>query len=339
MRTNHHRFRTLIILLAVAAIGFGVFHFTQWQYQQSLLHAIDSTNTKNYLFTIEKGESVRSIGERLKEKTLINQSLTFYWYIRQNELGPQIKAGRFILKKNYSIPEIASILTKETPQQTVFTIPEGLTIPQIDQKLIEAGLISPGEFTQCTQTCNFNDITFLTNKPSLEGYLFPDTYFIDSADFNIETFIRRLLNNFQQKITPEIEAALKNSNRSLHNFIIMASIIEAEVNTDADRPIISGILWKRLDNSWPLGADATLLYVTDDRIIDAADLELDSPYNTRKNLDLPPTAIGNPGLKSIEAAFFPEESQYWFYLNAAETGEVIYAVSNEEHNANKQTYL
>lgn len=331
--------RILIILLGVVAIGYGIYYGLSQQYQAYLNRPVDFSDQQRYIFTVEKGETVKSIGQRLKTEKLINNELIFYWYIRSKNVGPQIKAGRFILQKNYSIPKVVAILTEDTPGQTVLTIPEGYTIAQIDQKLAEAELIETGEFTACTRNCNFNDISFLTNAISLEGYLFPDTYFIDAADFKIETLIRRMLNNFQGKITSEMETTLESSEKTLNDYVIMASIIEAEVRTDQDRALVSGILWKRLENDWTLGADATLLYITDDRIINTADLELDSPYNTRKNLGLPPTAIGNPGQKSLEAAFSPSASEYWFYLTTLDTGEVIYAISNEDHNLNKQRYL
>jgi len=119
----------------------------------------------------------------------------------------------------------------------------------------------------------------------------------------------------------------------------MASIIENEVFGAENRKIVSGILWKRFENSWPLGADITLLYTKEDRKITAEDLASDSPYNTRKLQGLPPGPISNPSLESIEAAMFPKESSYWFYLTDPDNGEVIYAKSNEEHNQNRAKYL
>jgi UPF0755 protein len=118
----------------------------------------------------------------------------------------------------------------------------------------------------------------------------------------------------------------------------MASIFEDEVFGSENRKMVSGILWKRLDNNWPLGADATLLYGKKNNIITVEDLNTDSPYNTRKNQGLPPGPICSPSVSSIEAAMFPKESPYWFYLTDKD-GNVIYASSNEEHNQNRAKYL
>ncbi len=145
-----------------------------------------------------------------------------------------------------------------------------------------------------------------------------------------------MLNNFKNKLSTELT---KKHQRPLHDYIIMASIIEKEVRSKKDKKIVSGILWKRIKNNWTLGADATLLYKKDNNIITYKDLQTDSKYNTRKNLGLPPTPISNPGLDSILSAIYPEESPYFFYLTTLDTGKVIYAKTNEEHNLNKQKYL
>ena len=170
----------------------------------------------------------------------------------------------------------------------------------------------------------------------LEGYIYPDTYFLDPADFKPEDLIYLTLDNFEKKIT---ELPKSQSKYSFHQIITMASIIENEVRNFSDRKMVSGILWKRLENAWPLGADATLLYITNDRKITSEDLEIDSPYNTRKYAGLPPGPVSNPSIESITAAIFPEQSNYWFYLTTLDTGEVIYAETNEEHNANRKKYL
>ncbi|MBD3360384.1 endolytic transglycosylase MltG, partial [Candidatus Peregrinibacteria bacterium] len=171
--------------------------------------------------------------------------------------------------------------------------------------------------------------------------LYPDTYFLNFADFSPHDILYLTLDNFEKKWM-EIDKNLEESklnDYSIHEIITMASIIENEVFGEKNRKIVSGILWKRLENDWPLGADAALLYITDDREITSQDLNIDSPYNTRKYKGLPPGPISNPGTESIKAALYPKESNYWFYLTTPDTGEVIYSTTNEEHNQNRQKYL
>jgi UPF0755 protein len=222
-------------------------------------------------------------------------------------------------------------------------VPEGFTVEDIDNELVELAVISAGEFnTAVKEFDDYEKFTFLNKEAMesleypLEGYLFPDTYFIDPLNFYSENLIQLMLDNFETKLGDELN---KDHDRNFHEIIIMASIVEKEVRTNADIPVVAGILWKRFDENWVLGADATLLYLKSDRTIEYEDLQEESDYNTRKNLGLTPGPICNPGLKSIMGTINPEDSPYYFYLTTLDTGEVIYARTNEEHNRNKREYL
>jgi UPF0755 protein len=138
----------------------------------------------------------------------------------------------------------------------------------------------------------------------------------------------------------ELSTDIAASGRSLHDVVTMASLVEEESRIDDERPIVAGILWKRLANGVTLGVDATVRYIVNKptSAITRADLDIDSPYNTRKLGGLPPGPIANPGLASIRAAIRPEESQYWYYLHGKD-GQIRYAETNEGHNANRAKYL
>ncbi len=322
-------------------MAFALLKIGYFTYNLALSIPIEKSDTSRILFKIKKGETVKSIGERLEQENIIRSKYLFYLHVREANIGQNIQAGQFVLKKSQNILEIARILTKSDKGDLVVSIIEGWKIDDIDQKLSSLNLIKKGEFVACTVNCDISDYPFLKQASSLEGYLFPDTYFINPSDFSVETFMHILLDNFEKKIREmQKEPGEGLGKYRFDDVIIMASILEKEVRTDEDRSLVSGILWKRLANNWTLGADATLLYLkNDDNTITSKDIESDSPYNTRKNLGLPPTAISNPGLKSIASAFYPKESPYWFYLTEPKTGKVIYAVTNEEHNINKGKYL
>jgi len=306
---------------------------------------VDKNNDKEISFEIEKGESVKNISKELKEKNLIKNKTAFYYYVKKQKTGQDIIAGHFTLKQNMNSAEITQTLTQKTKSSSTITIQEGLTIKDIDSKLANKGLIKTGEFNNTVKDfSNWDKYNFLDKEKMknleypLEGYLYPDTYFLDPSNFNNEDFISIMLNNFEKKIT-NINEELNNNKHSFHEIITMASIIENEVFGKEDRSIVSGILWKRLKNNWPIGADITLIYITKNRKITYEDLQLDSPYNTRKNLGLPPGPISNPSIESINAALEPKESEYWFYLTTIDTGKVIYSKSNEEHNMNRAKFL
>lgn len=326
-----------IIIFAVGIILLTSLYMTL-KYQYLISTPVNPENETGISFIIKKGDTAASIADNLIEKELILDKGAFKTYVRLTNKDKEIVTGRFILDQTLVIPEIVAIITDKERPQSVITIPEGFKVTDIDKKLAEIDLAEPGEFIKAVKEfAKYDKYTFLNEEKvkdlpyPLEGYLFPDTYFVDPQNFYSENLIQLMLDNFGKKI-PETE-------KDLHEIIIMASIIEKEVRTNQDMPVVGGILWKRLKNSWLLGADATLLYLKEDNTITYSDLQKDDPYNTRKIGGLPPGPISNPGLNAIQAALNPEESPYWFYLTKPGTGEVVYSVSNEEHNANKAKYL
>lgn len=323
---------TIVFLLTVKGVGAWYDHWLQ--------SPSDPDDQTEVILDIVSGDRGQSVAEKLEDQGLISSDWAFRWYLRASDQDGSIQAGRFSLSPSMSPFEIAETITSGTGQMTL-TIPEGWTIEEIDDELTELELISEGEFSQCAQSCPIQEEwTFLENASSLEGYLFPDTYFIDPASFDPESFIHTLVGTFEQKfLTPENQALITTSGRTLDEIVIMASIVEREAMYDEERPVIAGILWKRLDNGWGLEADATLLYVLGDVTLNSSNLDTESPYNTRLYRGLTPTAISNPGLVSLESSLLPEESSYWYYLHDQETGEAHYAATNDEHNANKAKWL
>lgn len=341
MRRSHRGNPYIKIVAITAVILLAITRIPAW-YENWLTSPTDPDGDQAVLFMIAQGENGQGVAHNLEEQGLISSNWLFYWYLKQNDLGDKIQAGSFPLSTSMSPQEIADAITSGHGELTL-TIPEGWTIEQIDTKLLDLGSIeNADDFKACTETCDVRDaFDFLSDAPSLEGYLFPDTYFIngEGENFSSEELIGRLLGTFESKfLTVENETAIAASGRTLEEIVIMASIVEREASSNEERTIIAGILWKRLDNGWGLEADATILYVLGDVPLTSETLATDSPYNTRLYNGLPPTAISNPGLASLEAALYPEESTYWFYLHDNE-GTVHYAETLEGHNANKAQWL
>ncbi|OGJ41884.1 hypothetical protein A3I58_00630 [Candidatus Peregrinibacteria bacterium RIFCSPLOWO2_02_FULL_39_10] len=336
----YKRNKRIYFALAFTTIFLSIVYL---KYVSYIENPVDENSEETISFQIKKGSTAKEIGKNLKEKNLIKNQTAFYLYTKFNNLGEKIIAGRFLLNQSMNVKKILAAITDPKQAEFIITIQEGITLKDVDQKLVDLTLVEPGEFLEAVKNFKgwkyykFLDETALkTLKFPLEGYIYPDTYFLDPADFKPEDLIYLTLDNFEKKIT---ELPKSQSKYSFHQIITMASIIENEVRSFSDRKMVSGILWKRLENAWPLGADATLLYITNDRKITSEDLEIDSPYNTRKYAGLPPGPVSNPSIESITAAIFPEQSNYWFYLTTLDTGEVIYAETNEEHNANRKKYL
>lgn len=326
-----------IIKLGIVALIF--FILVRANAVNSINNSVNPEDSTRIIFTVEEGQSANEIGSNLKSVGLIKSAYGFSIHVEKNNLDFQLQAGEFVLRPSMTGIEIINTLTNQATGEIIFTIPEGWTIKDIDTALAAEGLITKGEFENCAKTCDFSTYAFLSEKNSLEGYLFPDTFFLSRSTFDTYSFIKKLLDNFDAKITDQMLADIESQGRTLEQEIIVASIIEKEVRTDKDRELVSGIIWKRLDNGWILGMCSTINYLTGQAEITSEDLEIDSPYNTRIYAGLPPTAISNPGLKSIIAAIYPESSEYWYFLTATETEETIYSVTNEEHEANKAKYM
>jgi UPF0755 protein len=241
----------------------------------------------------------------------------------------------------------------------IVTIPEGFTVKDIDALLTEKQLIAAGDLTKCAGACDFSSFEFLpldsapasamatagrrglaTRGGVVEGYLYPDTYFIVADDFEPKFFLERLLSTFRKRVLDRFEADFEQSSRSVHEIMTMASLIEEETRADQERPMVAGILWKRFDAGQGLDTDAATRYILEKSTsaLTSGDLNTASSYNTRKFRGLPPGPIASPGIKSIEAALHPKDSEYWYYLHGKD-GRIRYAVTNEEHNVNKYEYL
>jgi UPF0755 protein len=159
-------------------------------------------------------------------------------------------------------------------------------------------------------------------------------------DATAEEIIKKMLENFEKKMTPELLQDIKKQGRTLRDIIIMASILEKEVQTEKDMRLIADILWRRLEINWALEVDSTLNYILDDKkpALTNKDLLIDSPYNTYKYTGLPPSPISNPGLAAIRAAIYREPNNFWFYLSKPD-GETVFSVNFEEQVGNKGKYL
>lgn len=297
---------------------------------------------------IPKGASLRDIADLLEERGVIRSSHAFSLYSRLHGLSRSLQAGSYILRPSLSIPEVAEALRRGIAEEGVITMPEGFTVLDVGRLLTEKQIVEEGALIACAQTCDFPAFAFLPKEATLlaarggrlEGYLFPDTYFVVIENFSPQAFLERLLREFEERVVKQYERELKKSKRTLHQIVTMASLVEEETRPGDERPVVAGILWKRFDAGMGLGVDATVRYVLKKPMgkLTVADLNANSPYNLRKFRGLPPGPIASPGIESIRATLFPKETPYWYYLHGAD-GRVHYAETNEEHNVNKYKYL
>jgi UPF0755 protein len=244
------------------------------------------------------------------------------------------------------IPEAASIVTGGlvVPMRVKATFPEGWTIRQMTEKLNSIGL--PGdEFSTIANTPDqFKEkYTFLNEIPegggTLEGYLFPDTYYF-AKDVTATEIINKMLDTFSIKVLPAIKTELDVQKKSLFEIVTMASVVEGEVRNDEDRKIVAGLFWNRIAGDMPLQSDATLEYALGTNKVQhsIAETKINSPYNTYQNKGLPPGPVSNPGISSILAALEPAQTDFVYFLSDPATGKTVFAKTFDQHIANKAKY-
>jgi len=303
------------------------------------LETQNSDNTETITFEIKEGTSVDTILENLINANLLKKNYLFYTkaYLKLNNLGDKIQAGTYYIPQNLNMTELINTLQSGKEQDIWVTIPEGLRKDEIAEILsTELSKYPDTEFSKDVFLNLTEDKEFITglelpikDVTNLEGFLFPDKYAF-SPNSTTESIATKLVETFKTKVTNEIT----------YEDLIMASIVEREGYNSTDRPIIAGILLKRIKEGWLMQADATLLYPKKNwkHVITQLDLKEDNPYNTYVRAGLPPTPICNPGVQAINATLSPEESSYYFYIHGKD-GVARYATTNGEHEENKALYL
>ncbi len=303
-------------------------------------------NTK--MFAIEKGQGAKEISLNLEGDGIIKNPYLFLLYVYAKGNYMNIQAGEYLLSPGMSVSDIVNMIVAGKTAEEKLTIVEGWDLRDLAVYFEKQGLATKDEFYNITgiPTATNNNISIeediLNDKPqgiSLEGYIFPDTYYYNKND-NAETIIKKAMDNLDKKLTPELREKIKSQNKSIFEIITMASLIEKEVRTPADKAIVSGILWKRLANGMGLQVDATVLYATgkENSKVYTVDTKFDSLYNTYKYRGLPLGPICNPGMDSIIAAIMPTKTDYLYYLSAPD-GTTHFSKTLAEHNLNKAKYL
>lgn len=315
-----------VTFLIIAAL---VLFVGGWVWWTDAVSPIDPSDTNPILFSITRGEGVRTISANLAQNRLIRSPTGFFLLVKLLGFETQLQAGDFRLNRGMDAHAIANELTHGIADAWVTTL-EGWRVEEIATKLAKDLDIPEGEFL----------------KVAREGYMFPDTYLVP-RDATVGAVAELFLLTFDQRMDEKIRTDAKKTGLSFDEVVTLASIVEREGRTEEDRPVIAGILLKRLKADWPLQADATLQYALGyqarektwwKKVLFEEDKKTISPYNTYLNAGLPPGPIANPSLASVKAVINPQETNYWYYLHDPE-GLVHYGRTLEEHNSNIARYL
>ncbi|HUW72220.1 MAG TPA: endolytic transglycosylase MltG [Candidatus Humimicrobiaceae bacterium] len=324
----------IIFIIFIIILGL----FIAWQF----IYLPKSLSSEEELtFTVKEGEGSKDISVNLEKTGLIKWGPAFRIYVLREEVAGKLQAGNYHLSPSMNIPEIVNKFVNGDVIQEKITFPEGFNLRKIKKSFENSEFLKTidlGKFKIINFKGEFDFLSGAPDEVSLEGFLFPDTYFFE-PDMKEREVAEIFLSNFDKKIAPyqnEISAA----DLTLFDVITMASLIEKEVQTKEDKELVSGIFWKRIGLGKPLESCATIAYIkgVDQWLYSFEDTRIESPYNTYLNPGLPLGPICNPGLESILAALYPKDSDYWYYLSTPE-GETIFSKTFEEHSIAKGKYL
>lgn len=302
--------------------------------------------------TIDRGMKAQRVAELLEEKGLIRSARIFSGWMKLAGEGAKFQAGVYEMTPGMTREEIVAKLNNGeivAPATFRFTIPEGFTVAQIADRLAQTGHVDKNEFLAAVQNPALWTGSEWTNQiPAeaelrypLEGYLFPDTYEMKTESSAADLVNRMLseLDNKLDQLPEDWQAVMEERGLNLHQLLTIASLIEREVVVDEERPIVSGIIQNRLRKEMPLQIDATIQYLLDKpkENLSEEDLKIESPYNTYLNTGLPPGPIASPSYKSIEAALYPEETKYLYYVTKKDgSNEHLFAETFRQHQRNIQ---
>ncbi|HSX23719.1 MAG TPA: endolytic transglycosylase MltG, partial [Candidatus Saccharimonadales bacterium] len=279
------------------------------------------------------GATVQTIGKQLQDQGLVRTAWAFEWYVRNHDARDRLQAGTYSLRPNQGVVEIVNILTHGKVATDKVTILPGQRLDQVREALINNAGFSAAGVDAALNSNLYSDSPALSDKPSganLEGYLYPET-FQKTADTKPEVIIRASLDQMQKHLTPEIRAAIVKQGLTVHEGVILASIIEQEVSNPKDKPVVAQIFLRRLKEGMQLGSDVTAFYGAI-KAGQTPSVTYDSPYNTRLHPGLPPGPISNVSASSLAAVAQPASTDYLYFV-AGDDGVTYFSHTLQEHQA------
>ena len=317
----------LFILVAIATLGVFAWYNDALQAKSS-----DETPVK---VEVQAGASIDQVAQELEQKGVIKSAFAFSIYMKLSGRDV-IKTGSYLFAPNQKVDEIVGWLNDGRVSTRRVTILPGQTLKQIKATLVADG------FSEAAVNAAFDkkyDHPILAYKPAdatLEGYIFPETYFV-SLDSSPEELINKALDEFAGRVKESgIEGKLTARGFDLYQGVTLASIVAKEVTNPEDQKQVSQVFQTRLERGMNLGSDVTYHYAADMLGVERA-VNIDSPYNTRIHAGLPPGPIGNFNLPALLAVAEPAGGDYLYFV-AGDDGVTHYAKTFEEHQQNIQKY-
>ncbi|MBN1515206.1 endolytic transglycosylase MltG [Candidatus Sumerlaeota bacterium] len=325
--------RTVVIVLIALA---GLSLLAAWAFEQALDAPLYAPAFQTQV-VIRRGDSFGTIAERLTRAGLLRSKWPLVLLAMREGTTRQLQPGVYELDSSISLRELHQRLVRGAPIR--LTVPEGFTLRQIAQRIAGAGLTSdPETALQLAASPEWIRSHTLIEIESLEGFLWPETYFFAPGD-DAEDALRRMAATFMSQ-TEALRADDPPQGLTWTEAVTLASMIERETATADEMPLIASVYLNRLKRGMKLDCDATVRYALNvwERDLTTEDLRTDSPYNTYRRKGLPPGPIGSPGMTALRAALKPAESDYLYYCSKGD-GTHVFAARYNDHLRNVREHL
>ncbi len=298
--------------------------------------SVNNREVNSSVITIEKGMSLNSVSHLLLENEIIVNQNIFKFKVVTRGLASKIPTGRFLIDGMISDSILIDIIFNKGPIKLKLTIPEGSQSKNLFQD-INTLLSTDYDFNKYFNSTEILE-QYKVDASSLEGYLYPNTYFL-YHDSSPEEIIDILLSEFWKKFNKNLQDRANQLGFSVHEVVTLASIIEGEAMLDSERSTISSVYHNRLKINMKLQADPTIQYIIPGppKTLSNRDLRIKSDYNTYQNYGLPPGPINNPGIASIKAALYPEDTNFLFFV-AQGDGSHAFTTNEKDHEEAKRIY-
>ena len=298
--------------------------------------SINNREVDSTIITIEKGMSLNKVSELLHEKNILVNEDIFKLKVIGRRLASKVPTGKFLIEGKISDAILIDLIFNKGPIKLKLTVPEGLQSKKLF-KNINTLLNKEYDFDQYFKS-QFIINKYNINAKTLEGYLYPNTYYL-YHDSSPEEIIDILLQEFWNQFDKNLQDRANQLGFSVHEVVTLASIIEGEAMLDTERETISSVYHNRLKINMKLQADPTIQYIIPGppKALSIRDLRIKSDYNTYQNYGLPPGPINNPGIESLKAALYPKKTNFLFFV-AQGDGSHAFTTNEKDHEEAKRVY-
>ena len=332
----------LVLALTLAAAGAGSGAWFRRQVDAPF-PADGVTGAAPRVLVVEAGASASTVAAQLESSGIISSARLFGLWLRWRGEAAALQAGEYAFDGDPSMAQVATILVSGRVRLQSVTIREGIARWEVAEALVEAGFGPADEALAATERgeliADLDEVAAL--EGSLEGYLYPDTYLAPRSATPAD-LVAEMVGRVRALWTPARQARAAELEMTLREVITLASMVEAEAQLAAERPLIAAVFHRRIERSMLLQCDPTVLYARwlagkGGRVIHRSDLERDSPYNTYRYPGLPAGPIGNPREASIDAVLYPADADNLYFV-ARNDGSHVFSRSLVEHNRNVNLY-